>query len=176
MIDALRSLQRWSPAQQGLRLVALLGPVVALLAAGVEGRSAPWWLVLLVVGSSAAFAVAPESLAGLLALGTVVAWWCFVPGDGLGVAVLLGAVALLAAHVAGLLAAYGPGESLVATHVLARWVVRGGTALLAAPFVWGVGVATRDATTPAGLWTAGLLAALLVLLVGSAALFTREAG
>ncbi len=164
----------WSAGQRGLRVVALLGPVVALLAAAAADKPAPWWLLLLVVALAIGFALAPDGPGGAVALVVVVGWWTTVPGDGLGPAVLLAAVALLSAHVAALLAAYGPGEALVAPVLLRLWTVRGAVALLAAPVLWLVAEAVRDQPSPAGMWSAGMVAALLAVLAGSVALVGRD--
>lgn len=165
----------WSPSQRWLRTVALVGPVLALVAAWPAGDAAPSWLLLLVVLGSARFAIDPDSGWGVVVLAVVVGWWCMVPDDGLSPLVLLAAAAVLAAHVAGLLAAYGPGESLVALALVRRWVRRGGVALVAAPGVWLLAVAVRGTVTPTGIWTAGMLAAVLALLAGSTALTARDA-
>lgn len=166
----LAQVRNWSTSQLGLRAVVLLAPVLALLLAGPAGHVPPPLLVLAVVAGSVAFAAVPESWWGALVLATVVGWWCTVPDDGLGPLVLVAAVAVLAAHVAGLLASYGPGEALVEGALVRRWVVRGGLALVASLGVWLLAVGVRGSVPPGGLWTAGLVAALLALLVGSAAL------
>lgn len=160
---------RWSPSQRALRAVVLLGPVLALLVAGPAGHAAPSWLLLVVVVGSAAFAVAPEGWWGTAVLVVVLGWWCQVPDAGLDPLVLVAALGVVAAHVAALLAAYGPGEAQVDPALTVRWVARGGLALLVTGGVWLVAVEVRGEDAPGGTWTAGLVVAVLALVGGSVA-------
>jgi len=101
-------IRRFPGGGWALRLVIFLGPIVALLAASPQGRTPPTWLVVVVGIFSFAFAVMPEHYVGNGALAIVVAWWTVEMEDGLPLSSIAAAAALLAAHLAGTLASYGP--------------------------------------------------------------------
>lgn len=148
-----------------LRGIALLAPPAALLVAGVAGSAPPPLLLAVVVLLSVGFAAAPDSGFGLLALGSVVGWWALAADDGLHAAVLLAAVLLTAAHLAGLLSAYGPPGAAVDARLATLWVGRGATVLLAAPLVWMVARLVRDTAPDVALWQAGLLVSVLAVML-----------
>ncbi len=162
---------RWAVAratplsQRWLRVVVGLGPLVALLAAAPAGEPPPAGLVLVVALVSAYFAIAPESGAGALAMVAVVAWWGRAPDDLLHPSCLVAATALLASHLAALVAGYGPAATPVDPGVRRRWLRRGAAVLVAAPALWVMALVLREGEAPAALWPAGLLAAILVAVV-----------
>lgn len=154
-------LRRWPASALGLRLAMLLAPPAALLAAAGAGDPAPASILALVALLSLGFAVAPDSGFGLLALGSVVAWWSLVADDGLHPSVLVAAVLLSVAHVAGLIAAYGPAGLPVPGAVASVWVARGAIVLLAAPLVWVLARLVHDDAPVESLFQAGLVVAVL---------------
>ena len=168
-------IRRWTPGQWVLRAVVVLGVVLALFATVPAGATPAVWLVLLVLVCAGVFAVFPDSAAGAGALFLVVAWWGVGLRDGLHPAALLAAAGLVTAHVAATVADLGPGTLPLDRAVVVRWTVRGLLVLLAAVLAWGVATLVRDQPAPAGLWLAGLLAALLAL-VGANLLFVRRPG
>lgn len=164
LLRDLAALRHWPASALALRLVMLLAPTSAVLASSAAGESAPPSVVVIVVGLSVAFAIAPDSGAGLLALGAVAVWWAKVD-DPLHGSVLVAAALVLLAHLAGLLAAYGPGDVPLDVGLGTRWAGRGALVLVAAPVVWVIARAADGATAQAALWQAGLLVATLLVAV-----------
>ncbi|HEU5038797.1 MAG TPA: hypothetical protein VFT70_17455 [Nocardioides sp.] len=162
-------------SQVVLRAVVLLGPVVALLMTGPAGHWPPWWLVLPLTGLAALGAVAPDSPvvagAGLL----VLVWWTVSLGNGVPVSVLVAAAALLAGHVAALLAAYGPREMALERATVLLWVRRGALVLLAVPGAWLVARVLRGQPEQPGIWVLAVAAACVATVVGTAAVEVRRA-
>jgi hypothetical protein len=159
-----------TPGGWALRVVIALGPPLALLAASPQGFVPPPWLVLLVVVASLGFAYLPEQYIGSAALLLVVGWWTIDVRQAMPVAVVVSAGALLAAHVAATLAAYGPRQLTPDRRIVLRWVRRGVLVWLVAPLLWLAVDAQRGHTTPAAYWVAGLAVAL-VLAVTAASVY-----
>ena len=168
-------IRRWTPGQWALRSVIVLSAVGALAAAALAGAAPPVWLVVLVVVISLGAAVYPDSGAGSGALVVVVIWWGVGMRDGLHPAALLASAGLVAAHVAATVADLGPGAVPLDRAVLLRWSLRGLLVWLSAPLIWGMAVLVRDQPAPAGVWLAGLAAALVGLLAANL-LLTRRPG
>ena len=163
-------IQEWTRGQWALRATVVLGPVLALLAAAPAG-AAPWgWLVVLVAVLAAFHARWPESAGGIAAPGVVVLFWGAALGDRLTAWALAAAAALLAAHVAALLAAYGPDGLGVDVPTLRLWLRRAGAAFLLAPAVLLPGLILRDRAETPGVWVVGLAVALVATVVATAAL------
>jgi len=118
-------IRRFPGGGWALRLVIFLGPIVALLAASPQGRTPPTWLVVVVGIFSFAFAVMPEHYVGNGALAIVVAWWTVEMEDGLPLSSIAAAAALLAAHLAGTLASYGPARLAPDAGAVLLWARRG---------------------------------------------------
>ncbi|WP_148613969.1 hypothetical protein [Nocardioides rubriscoriae] len=173
-VTAVRAVRGWPASQRWLRLVVLVGPLVALLAAAAAGNGPRPWVVALVLGLSVMWASAPESGVGSLALLVVLFWWTRVPDDALHPAALVAAAVLVTAHVAALLAATAPPRTPVDVGVLRLWVRRGCAVLLVSPVLWVLARVLRDETAPAGLWPAALATALLVVVVLALALGRDE--
>lgn len=172
----LRSLlPRWSRAQWLLRSVVLAGPLLAFAGTAVEGTVAGiGWTVLVLVAAVVA-ALLPSSAAPMLAIGLVIGWWGGGPADPLHPAVLPVGAALVATHVAAMLAASGP-PGLTPSRALVRlWLRRGLLVCLPLPLVYAVARGVAGAPEPPYVWTAGLVAALGTVLVGEWA-FGRTLG
>lgn len=161
-------------AHGALRVTALLGPVVALLATGPAGRWPPAGLVAVVLVLSAGFATLPESWLGSAAFLVVVLWWGLGLRDGLHPAALVAAGALVAAHVAAVLAAYGPPGLPPDPALVGLWARRGLLVLLPAPMALAVSWAARSAEEPPLVWVSGVGAAVVAVLV-AVALIGRDA-
>ena len=173
MIEDFRALlRRWSAGQWALRATMALGPVLALAATGLAGTAPKPLLVVIVAGLGLTYAGLPEGPFGTTAFGVVVVWWGFGLRDGLQPACLLAAALLLAAHVAGILVAYGPDGLPVDRGLLVMWLRRSALALLLAPSLYVVALLLRGHEAP-GVWVAGLAAALVAVLVATVA-FTAE--
>ncbi|MFC4784079.1 hypothetical protein ACT8ZV_06370 [Nocardioides sp. MAHUQ-72] len=168
-------IRAWPRSQWLLRAVVATGPLVALLATAPAGAPPYAWLVVLVAGLSVAHARSPESPFGTGALGAVVIWWGVALHDGVPGWALVAAAALLASHVAALLASYGP-ETMAVDPATARlWLRRAAAAFLLAPLalVLTVGVGQRPGTPV--VWVVGMAVALAVGVVATLAV-TRDAG
>ncbi len=120
----------------------LAGPLVALLARGLATEWPPLWLVLLVGALAAGWAFAPESVIGAVALLVVGFSWATGLEGRLPIAAVLAAAAMLAAHLAALVASYGPDALPVSAP-------RG--AVVGAPRAPGV----PGRVPPCGRWVAG---------------------
>jgi hypothetical protein len=164
-------------SQLVLRALVLLGPVVALLATGPAGHWPPWWIVLPVLGLAAGFARLPDSSLGAAVFLVVIGWWIVSLPDDLQAEVLVAAVALVVAHVAALLASYGPDAMHVDAATARLWVRRGALALLTVPAVWGAARLLRDEPEQPGIWVLGVVAALAATVAATVAFGTaRTAG
>ncbi len=159
----------WSAGQWAVRLPILLGPVAAVLATGGAGNWPAPWLVVVVALLAAYFASSPESSVGTGVLCLVVAWWGVGLRDGLSVWALPAAAALLVAHLAALVASYGPDAAPIPGVLARRWAWRGLCVLYPAPLVLFLVVGLRDQPPPPGIWLAGLAAALLAIAGGGVA-------
>ena len=159
-----------SRSQLVLRIVVLLGPVVAVLASGPAGHWPPWWVIAMVAGLAGGFAAFPESAVGATAMLAVLVWWVVALDDGLHPTVLVAATALLVAHIAAVIASYGPGDMPVDPALLRLWVVRGALLLATAPLVWGLALLLRGEPEQPGIWVVGVAAGLVVTVAAGVAL------
>jgi hypothetical protein len=115
-------------------------------------------LVLLVLGLGVFAALAPESTAGVVLLGVVVAWWGLAFRGLEHPAVIGAAAALLAAHVCLTLAGYGPPSLPVSRPLLLLWVRRGVLVFLPVPALYFLALALRDQPAPPWMWATGMIA------------------
>lgn len=150
-----------TPAQAALRITIVAGVMVALLATGLRGVWPAWWLVVLVAGLAVAFALLPEAPMGTVATGLVLAWWGFAFRGGPYPEALLAAAGLLAAHLAAVVAGYGPRDLPPDPATVRLWAVRGAVVFLASPAVYLVATLLQGQPEPPGIWVAGLAAALV---------------
>lgn len=148
----------WPVSQVVARALMLLGPVVGLLAAALADVPPPGWVVALVVAMALGWAFMPESLFGTLCLALVLAWWGVADLAALPPEALIAAAALLIAHVAAVVASYGPPEMALDGPTLRLWFGRGALVLIAAPVVWALAVVLRDQPEPPGVWVAAMVA------------------
>lgn len=167
MISTLRDL---TAGQWALRVTMVAGVMVALLATGLVGVWPAPWLMVLVGALALGYALLPENSVGTVAMGFVLAWWGIAFRDGLHPQALLAAAGLLLAHLAGLLAAYGPARLAVDRATVVLWARRGAAVFVMSPLVYLVAVGVRDLPEPDGLWVAGLGAALVAIGVAAAGL------
>jgi hypothetical protein len=163
-------------SQVVVRVVVLLGPLVALLATGPAGHWPPWWVVLAVGGLAAGFAAYPDSHAGTGVVLLVATWWAISLGEDLQPEILIAGAALLLAHVAGVLASYGPGELPLEGAVVRLWVRRGALVLLVVPATWGLALLVDGQPEQPGIWILGVFVAVLTIIAGTVALAGGRAG
>ncbi len=142
-----------------LRAAVTVAPVVALLLGTVVGPGPGAWLVVAVAVLAGGWAVFPESAAGVAVLISVVGWWAMGPdGDAALHPVVIGvAGCLVLAHVAALLASYGPAQAVLLRPLVLLWVRRGLAVLLPVPALLGAAWLLRGDVDVAGAWTAGLV-------------------
>ena len=171
------TLQRWldevlaTSAQQWLlRLLAVVAPCVALIAAGVaSGRWWPVWTVV-VVGLAAASAIRPDAHTGLL-VPLIVGWLWLVAVDDPGTPWLAGAaVCLLTFHAVLALLASLPVGGAFPVAILVRELGRVGVVAVATFAMWGL-VVVLDRRDAAG---DGLLTGLALAIVTGAAVVIRR--
>jgi hypothetical protein len=143
--------------------------VVALLMTGPAGNWPPWWLVVPVLGLAAGSAAAPDSPVGAAAGLVVLVWWTIALGDGVPASAVVAAAALLAGHVAALLASYGPAPMPLDAATVRLWVRRGALALLTVPGAWAVARLLRGEPDQPGIWILAVAAACLAAVAATAA-------
>jgi hypothetical protein len=158
----------WSRGQWLLRSVVLLGPLVAMLARW-PSNPPRLWQILVTAALAAGWAVAPESVVGAVALLLVAFSWVAGTKGDLPRGAVLAAVAMLAAHVAALVASYGPDALPVSANVVRLWLWRGLGVALVAPLVWLAARAVREVPGSGTVWLLGLAVALSVTVVAAAA-------
>ena len=158
---------RWSPGQWLLRVVIVVAPLGAVLA-GIPAGATPgivFLLVLLVL--ALLFALFPASQGGVLVLLTPVVWWAAAPDDPLHPMSMVAAAALLACHVAALLASYGP-DRLPLDPILVRlWVRRAVLLMLPVPVVWAAADVLAGEKGRPAVWVSGLAIACVAALVST---------
>lgn len=164
----MRVLRRWTPGQWALKVAMVLGVLGALLTTGLVGVWPDPWLVLLVGLLALGYAVVPETSIGTVAMGLVLAWWGIGLREGLHWQALVAAACLLLAHLAGLVAAYGPDRMAVDPATVLLWVRRGALVFLMAPLVLVLALWVAERPEPGGLWVAGMTAAVAALAVAAA--------
>jgi hypothetical protein len=148
----------WPASQVLSRVLMLLGPVVALVAAALADVPPPGWVAALVVAMAIGWVFMPESLIGTLCLALVLGWWGVAELETLPPESLVAAVALLTAHVAAVVASYGPPDMAIDGPTLRLWFGRGALVMIAAPAVWLLAVVLRDQPEPPGVWIAAMVA------------------
>ena len=157
-------------SQLVLRALVLLASAVALLATGPAGHWPPWWVAVPVLGLAVGFAWLPDSPFGAAVFLAVVGWWTVSLPDALEAEVVVAAAALLVAHVAALLASYGPAPMPVDAATLRLWVRRGALVLVTVPAVWGAARLLRGEPGQPGIWLLGVVAALAATVAATLAL------
>jgi len=159
----------WSRGQWALRLLVLLGPVVALLAQWPSLGAPRPWLIALTVALAAGFALVPESVVGAVVLLLVAFSWVNGLEHRLPLGALVAAAGLLVSHLAALLASYGPARLPVSAPVARLWARRGVLLFLSAPAVWLLALGVRRLPDSGSVWVLGLVVALSVVVVTAAA-------
>lgn len=150
---------RWTRGQWLLRVVIVVAPQLAVLASVPAGATLRPWFLALLLALSVMFALFPVSLAGMGVLMLPLAWWVAVPDDRMHPMSMVAAAALLACHVAALLAAQGPDRLPLDPALARRWALRSVLVVPAAPVVWLVAEAMTEQSAPPGIWVAGLVVA-----------------
>lgn len=150
-----------------VRGVMLLGPLAALLAGVPQGYAPPVWLVAVLAVLASASAAMPEHYVGAVTLMIVVVWWVIEAGDALPLSSVAAAGALVAAHLAGTVAAYGPRQLAPDREVVLLWVRRGLALWATAALTWFVVVAGTGRATSGSAWVVGLAAGLVLAIVAT---------
>ena len=159
----------WTRGQWALRALIVLGPLVAIFARwGSLGAPRPW-LVAQVLILGLGWALAPESVVGAVTLLVVGFSWVSSEMTEVPSMALVAALAMLVAHLASLVASYGPPRLPVAPSVARLWAIRAAVVFAAAPLVWLLTTAVRELPGSGTVWVAGLVVALSVVLVAAVA-------
>jgi hypothetical protein len=154
-----------TPRSWALRAVIAVGPPLALVVAAPEGYVPSVWFSVVVVVAALVYAAMPEHLVAGLVNVLVIGWWAAAVEGGLPFASVVAAAALLAAHVAATLAAYGPTRLSPGRRITLLWLRRGIAVWLVAPLVWVALVAQEGEATPDLYWVAGLVVGLIVVVL-----------
>jgi hypothetical protein len=150
-----------------VRVVAVLGLLLALLAGVPEGYTPAVLLVVVVLLGGVLSAFRPDHLVFSVTLGVVVLWWALQVRTEVPLGCVVAAAGLVTAHVAGTLLAYGPTFMPIPRDLVVLWVTRGFLVWLAAPLVWLVARVYADHDVPASYWLAGLATALVGAVVAA---------
>ncbi|MET1058345.1 MAG: hypothetical protein ABWX84_02025 [Nocardioides sp.] len=170
---------RWTPGQWLLRVVIVLTPLGAVLAGIPAGATPGAYFLLVLLVLAVLFALFPASTAGVLVLLMPVVWWAAAPDDPLHPMSMVAAVALLACHVAAVLASYGPDRLPLDPALVRLWVRRALLVLVPVPVLWAAadvltGERERPAVWVAGLAVAGVAAVLSTTVFGERPQQLRE--
>jgi hypothetical protein len=158
------------------RAVVLASLLLALLAGGPAGYH-PQPFIIVVVGVAAlASAFRPDHLIVSLTMAFIVVWWARDLHSQMPAVVLVVAAALVVAHVAATLLAYGPPTLPVDPRLAMLWSARGSLVWLAALLVWGVARTYSGHGTPTLFWLGGLAAALVGSVAAGFAMPVRGEG
>lgn len=164
----------WTPGQVLLRSLVALGPMIALLTAGLVGHPPPVWLLLVTLALALGFAWQPGSVLGTTVLIVVLAWWALATEDVLQAETLAAAAGLLVSHVAAVLASYGPAALPIDPALARLWALRGVLVFSAAPLTWVVATALRGGPDIEGVWVVGVVVAVGAVTLAGLALTGRE--
>jgi hypothetical protein len=164
------------PSVWVLRAVIAAGVMVALLAGSWTGYTPPVAIVVLVALGALLSPFRPEHLTLSITMGLVVFWWALQLRGEMPGAVLVVAAALIAAHVAATVLAYGPPSLPVDPELALLWAIRGALTWVAALVVWIVARAYTGHGTPSLFWLTGLSAAVIAAVVAGAAVSPRGSG
>ena len=158
----MRAWRTWSRSQVICRALIAVLPSLALIVAPSRPNLP---VTIVVVVGSVLWAISPELAAGPIVLLTVMVWWALVVPDPVQPRVLVASLALSGAHVAALLAAYGPARVALDRGLVLVWVRRSVLAFVAAPVAYAA-VVFLDAPDPR-LWLLAMgVLVLLVLVLG----------
>ncbi len=158
------------PGQWVARAAVAVLPVVALLCVRAAGAATPPWLVVVVALVSLYWAAVPESAAGAAVLAVVAVWWGLRLGADVDPFALPAAAALLIAHVAAVVASYGPATMRLDPAVVRLWVRRAATIYLPVPAVYLIAALAEGMSGSTGWWLAGLTATFSAIAVMSVTL------
>lgn len=151
---------RWTAGQAVLRALVVVLPQVAIWLTAVSGVSPDPKLVILVLGLGVFAALAPESTAGVVLLGVVIAWWGLAFRDLDHPAMIAAAACVLATHLCLTITAYGPPSLPLDRALLLLWVRRGVLVFVPVPVLYWVALLLRDQPAPPGMWVIGMLTIL----------------
>jgi hypothetical protein len=149
---------RWTRGQMVLRGLVLLLSQGALWLTRTSGVSPDPKLVILVLGLGVFAVLAPESTAGIVLLGVVVAWWGLAFRDLEHPGVIGAAACLLACHLCLTIAGYGPPSLPVSRPLVLLWIRRGVLVFLPVPALYFLALALRDQPAPPWMWATGMVA------------------
>jgi hypothetical protein len=152
-----------------LRGVLAAATMLALLAGIPEDYTPSVFVVVVVAVGVVIGMLRPEHLALSVTMGIVIVWWALQLRSEMPVAVLVVAAALIVAHVAATLLAYGPRSLAVDPALAVLWGMRAAMTWTAALAVWVVARAYSGHGSPELFWLAGLAAAAVAAVVGAVA-------
>lgn len=157
-----------TPASVALRAALVVLPCAALALAPAWPH---WAVVLGTVVGSVAWARTPDHAVGLVPIVLVAGWWS--SRDVVDLRVLVVGVLLVLAHLAAVLASYGPLTLALDRRLAVLWARRAGLALVPLPVAWLAVRGLDPALAPPLLWL-GTGAITVGLLVATARLVRTE--
>ena len=147
--------------------VVVLRALLLVLPCAALGLALPQWphglVVAGVVLSAAGWAWFPDHAVGVVPLALVAGWWAV--HDVVDWRLLVVGVLLAAAHVAAVLASYGPATLPIDPRLTRLWLARGLFALVPLPVTWLAVRVLDPELAPSGLWLLTGVAAVGLLLV-----------
>ena len=162
-----RALAGLSAGQWAARAAVAVMPLAALLCLARADDAAPLWLVVVVATTSVYWAAVPESAVGAPVLAVVAVCWGVRTGGDVDPLVLPAAGALLVAHVAAVVASYGPATMHLDGAVVRLWVRRAELVFHPVPAVYLLAVWAEDGSPPAAVWLVGLGCTFAAIAVAS---------
>ncbi len=160
----------WTRGQWALRVVLVLGPMIALFARTPSLGAPRPWVVAVVLVLGVGWAVGPESVIGSVTLLVVGFSWASSETTAVPVGVLVAALGMLAAHLAALVVSYGPPRLPVDPGTARLWGLRGAAVFVVAILVWVLARAVGRLPESGSVWVVGLAVALSVVVVAAAAI------
>ncbi|MEI8409096.1 MULTISPECIES: hypothetical protein [unclassified Kribbella] len=138
-------------AAQLARLTIAVAGGVALLVSAIQSWDQLDLIPLIAIPMLLATVVLPDSLAGLIFIGTVAIGWLVRAPSEVSWSLVLTGIALLVVHLATAFTAQLPSYALVHQQALRRWLLPGAIALLLGPVVAVAAALIQGADVPGSL-------------------------
>jgi hypothetical protein len=157
----------WTLGQWVARLVVVAGSLLALFARTPSMGAPLAWTVVMVLALAVGWALFPESVVGAVTL--LVVGFSWASGDTVDVPVgaLVAALGMIAAHLAAVVASYGPSRLPIDPGAARLWTLRGAALFGASVAVWVLARVVAELPDSGSVWVFGLVVALSVVVVAT---------